>query len=534
MLDAKIASSLKKTQFDCVASGLQRPDWSVTPLPSSIIFPAVACPKPQGDDAKFRERSKRAEDGPSRAGRLSKTFPEVPMVSRVSSGNPESRLRTPLGLGIIEGIKVWLGSWDAPEPLACSWSKKFSCVWQAVHFVRKSWIWVKSWLAVEGFLSSFIDNSSILACLPRSVSSQQILLNSSISWQSLARVSRKNLLFISNSPRKLIFSLWVWSFHWFAWCSSISESRVLDWFLCEQCQHFFVPNKLLQCLHQFQIIVSELCTLLEQPLELSCWHSMFRSRKSFLDFLRNFQWRNSWENIPLEFEWFSIDSQQFCLRSGHFEFFHLTFLSHSCISVFILLVQTQFGIRADTYFCLRPLDHLIMRQYWSRPWRRGTVNRMHIQNFFRMVQISISVWHWTSSEFPRVSCRLTDSPNNVVQDEWLLSLTKIWTFAISTHWSLMLQMQILSTLLQFPTSCAKKWKTSVTCWQVCVLHILKLCPWSHCPYKFPCTSGVRRFLPVSLLPGIWILSIILSPHMSTFDFWALDGPYKFPSTSLTA
>ena len=64
-------------------------------LTCSMIFPAVPDPNPQEDDAKFREFSKRAEDGPSRASWLSKTFPELPMVLRVSSGNPESRLSIP-------------------------------------------------------------------------------------------------------------------------------------------------------------------------------------------------------------------------------------------------------------------------------------------------------------------------------------------------------------------------------------------------------------------------------------------------------
>ena len=50
---------------------------------------------------------------------------------------------------------------------------KVFCIWQG--FFCKSWIWVKSWLTVVGFLSCCMDNSSILACLSRSVSSQQIL-----------------------------------------------------------------------------------------------------------------------------------------------------------------------------------------------------------------------------------------------------------------------------------------------------------------------------------------------------------------------
>ena len=39
------------------------------------------------------------------------------MEFRVSSGNPESRLSTPLGLKI---FKSWVGTWDAPELLAVS------------------------------------------------------------------------------------------------------------------------------------------------------------------------------------------------------------------------------------------------------------------------------------------------------------------------------------------------------------------------------------------------------------------------------
>ena len=48
------------------------------------------------------------------------------------------------------------------------------------------------------------------------------------------------------------------------------------------------------------------------------WHeddlvsgSMFRSPKSSWNFLKNLQWWKSWENVPLEFNWFPIDSQQF-------------------------------------------------------------------------------------------------------------------------------------------------------------------------------------------------------------------------------
>ena len=69
--------------------------------------------------AKFIEISKIDEDGPSRASRLSKTFPEVPIIFDVSSGNVESQQGIVLGLGV---IKSWLGTWDAPELFAVSGS----------------------------------------------------------------------------------------------------------------------------------------------------------------------------------------------------------------------------------------------------------------------------------------------------------------------------------------------------------------------------------------------------------------------------
>ena len=47
-------------------------------LSGTVMFPAVSLLNPQGDGAKFLDFSKRAEDGPSRADGLSKTFPEEP------------------------------------------------------------------------------------------------------------------------------------------------------------------------------------------------------------------------------------------------------------------------------------------------------------------------------------------------------------------------------------------------------------------------------------------------------------------------
>ena len=189
----------------------------LTPLPFSFIFPVIPGPNPQEDDAKFCEFSKRAEDGPSRAGRLSKNVSwstkSIPCGKRQS----ESRLGIPLGLGM---VKCRLGTWDAPELLAVSGSWNSLASDKEFTLFCGSCIWVKSWLTVVGFLSCCIDNSSILNCLARFAPSQQILRGSSISWRVLARPSQKRLFLISNSPHKLTFSLWAWSAHWFAWCSS--------------------------------------------------------------------------------------------------------------------------------------------------------------------------------------------------------------------------------------------------------------------------------------------------------------------------
>ena len=93
------------------------------------------------------------------------------------------------------------------------------------------------------------------------------------------------------------------------------------------------------------------------------------------------------------------------------------------------LHQTQYRVWVDTYFCLCPLEHLIMGQYWPRPRRRCTINRIHNQTLFRT---PISVWYWTNSEFPRslCSCILPNSMYNLVPDGWWLSLTKTWTIPI--------------------------------------------------------------------------------------------------------
>ena len=60
-----------------------------------------------------------------------------------------------------------------------------------------------------------------------------------------------------------------------------------------------------------------------------------------------------------------------------------------------------------------------------------------------------------------------------------------------------------------------------------VFHDLKLCPWSRCPYKFLCTSRVRRYLPFVFFPRIWILSFscLLTWELSTSGLWVVHTSF---------
>ena len=68
-----------------------------------MVFPVILSLNPGEDDAKLLEFSKRSEGCSSRASRLAKTFPDVPILFRASCGSPESRLGIPMGLEIGKG-----------------------------------------------------------------------------------------------------------------------------------------------------------------------------------------------------------------------------------------------------------------------------------------------------------------------------------------------------------------------------------------------------------------------------------------------
>ena len=144
-----------------------------------------------------------------------------------------------------------------------------------------------------------------------------------------------------------------------------------------------------------------------------------------LDFLKNLQRRISCENILLEFNWFSIDSQQFFETKGHF-----------MLPLDLSILQLQLCCRSSSPGIVRNLSKhvLLLMSTGSHDHETrliSSMREMHFQSyahseFLQNAPISISAWYWTSSEFLRnsCSCRPPSSPNNSVQYEWLLSLTK--------------------------------------------------------------------------------------------------------------
>ena len=91
---------------------------------------------------------------------------------------------------------------------------------------------------------------------------------------------------------------------------------------------------------------------------------------------------------------------------------------------------------------------------------------------------------------------------------------------------------MLGNLLWFLKFFCKKWKIFVMCWWFVCFMILKFCSWSCCPHKSPCGSRVRRFLLITPVPGIWTLSIFLSPHLRTFGSGVCAVPHKSPYASM--
>ena len=110
----------------------------------------------------------------------------------------------------------------------------------------------------------------------------------------------------------------------------------------------------------------------------------FSASPSLLGFFKNWQWWKSWEICTLEVSCSSTDTN--CILVGRIqpESFHLTFPSFYCIWSVFHLSNTKNGISVDTYFCLCPLEGLIIGWYRSRPRRWWTQQALHIQNFFRM------------------------------------------------------------------------------------------------------------------------------------------------------
>ena len=100
-----------------------------------------------------------------------------------------SRIATRQGFGT-QNSKGLIGNVGHSRGVPWFRIAKFSCIW-----LRNSFVLSRTWVKVVGFLSRCMDDSSILACLAWSVSSQHVLINSSISWQYLAWSSWKSLFY---------------------------------------------------------------------------------------------------------------------------------------------------------------------------------------------------------------------------------------------------------------------------------------------------------------------------------------------------
>ena len=55
-----------------------------------------------------------------------------------------------------------------------------------------------------------------------------------------------------------------------------------------------------------------------------------------------------------------------------------------------------------------------------------------------------------------------------------------------------------------------------------VCHVLKLWFWCRTQHMFLSEIGVGRFFLITRFPGIWTLSIFLSPHLRTFNLWSFE------------
>ena len=183
-------------------------------------------------------RKKMMSNYVNRGGTLSQTFPDFPKIFRVSSGNPESRLRVPLGLGI---LKEFTGNVERSRTARCLRIVKFSCVRRRIHFV----------LEILDLSHELTHSHKILPSLQRPFinfkSSGSICFFATDSLQFFNFLAISCVAFLEESfshfqsSEKIIFSL-------------IRLVQFQSRFHKGPYQIFFVPNHL-WCLLQPQVIV---------------------------------------------------------------------------------------------------------------------------------------------------------------------------------------------------------------------------------------------------------------------------------------
>ena len=159
-----------------------------------------------------------------------------------------------------------------------------------------------------------------------------------------------------------------------------------------------------------------------------------------------------------------------------------------------IFTRTQY--RSPSRHSLLPLATLIMRQCRSRPWRRCTFNRIHIQNHPECSFINF--WVILNKLWISLEIRV---------------LEYLPIFCIS--WSKMNGKMLSNPVVTLQLLLQRLENLSTCPWWFVTLHVLKLCPLCSPPTPvFPCASGDRRFIPVS-----WSLYLECFPVAYSIGSW---------------
>ena len=153
-------------------------------------------------------------------------------------------------------------------------------------------------------------------------------------------------------------------------------------------------------------------------------------------------------------------------------------LSIYCFWSVLHLPNTQKRINIDTYFCLRPLDRLIIGYYRSRPRKWWILHAFHIQNFFRMFHYKLlSNVEYTRNIVGFCVFLYISRFAKQFGPRWMAAfIDEVISIPISTHSFRMLPWRMLRQSRTFPISSAKTERScsctdgsSIPCFSILVL-----------------------------------------------------------------